>query len=137
MRSSSSPAESLRPSPTPDGVGPRRVGHGDAAVDATVPPRHRGPDSVNAADQPGNALHPPGHRPQRTADGRRQHRRGQPGAGPQAGDRAGELLTDDVLALAAEPRGTAGRRARRRRLKHEDVDWSGLLDAVLPPIASS
>ena len=49
-------------------------------------------------------------------------------------DRAGELLTDEVVALAAD---LAGRRAdvRAGGGSTEDVDWSGLIDAVVPPIA--
>jgi siroheme synthase-like protein len=47
-------------------------------------------------------------------------------------DRAGELLTDDAVVLAAE---LATRRAAVRAAggSTEDVDWSGLIDPVLPP----
>lgn len=48
-------------------------------------------------------------------------------------DRAGELLTPDVSVLATELA------ERRREIRAgggstEDVDWSGLLDAVIPPV---
>jgi siroheme synthase-like protein len=47
-------------------------------------------------------------------------------------DRAGEQLTDDVVALAAD---LAIRRAAVRAAggSTEDVDWSGLIDPVIPP----
>jgi siroheme synthase-like protein len=47
-------------------------------------------------------------------------------------DRAAEVLTDDVAALAAE---LATRRAAVRAAggSTEDVDWSGLIDPVVPP----
>ena len=49
-------------------------------------------------------------------------------------DRAGALLTDEVVALAAD---LAARRAAVRAAggSTEDVDWSALIDAVVPPIA--
>jgi siroheme synthase-like protein len=47
-------------------------------------------------------------------------------------DRAGDLVTDDVAALAGE---LAARRAEVRAAggSTEDVDWSPLIDRVLPP----
>lgn len=47
-------------------------------------------------------------------------------------DRAGELLTDEVVALAAE---LQARRAAIRATggSTEDVDWSPVIDPVLPP----
>jgi precorrin-2 dehydrogenase / sirohydrochlorin ferrochelatase len=49
-------------------------------------------------------------------------------------DRAGALLTDEVVALAAD---LAARRAEVRAAggSTEDVDWSTLIDAIVPPIA--
>ena len=51
-------------------------------------------------------------------------------------DRAGELLSDEVVELAAD---LSQRRAAVRAAggSTEDVDWSAALDAVLPPIAPS
>ena len=48
-------------------------------------------------------------------------------------DRAGTLLTDEVVALAHE---VAERRAEIRAAggSTEDVDWAAVLDAVLPPL---
>jgi siroheme synthase-like protein len=47
-------------------------------------------------------------------------------------DRAGELLTDEVVALAAE---LQSRRAEVRAggASTEDVDWNDVIDPVLPP----
>ena len=47
-------------------------------------------------------------------------------------DRAGALLTDDVVALAEQ---LAARRADVRAAggSTEDVDWSALIDPVMPP----
>ena len=47
-------------------------------------------------------------------------------------DRAGALLTDEVVALALD---LQARRAAVRASggSTEDVDWSGLIDPVLPP----
>ena len=48
-------------------------------------------------------------------------------------DRAGELLTDEVVALALE---LADRRAEVRAAgaSTEDVDWGQVIDAVVPPV---
>ena len=48
-------------------------------------------------------------------------------------DHAGALLSDEVIALAAE---LQARRAAVREAggSTEDVDWSGLIDPVLPPL---
>ena len=59
---------------------------------------------------------------------------GSPALASRLRDRAAELLTDDVVALAAE---LAERRAEIRVAggSTEDVDWSPLIDPVVPPPA--
>ena len=49
-------------------------------------------------------------------------------------DHAGRLLTDDVVALAAELASRASRRAAPPAARTEDVDWSPAIDPVIAPV---
>ena len=111
---------------------------GDAGVDATVAADATAAGIwVNAADQPADCSF---ILPAIARNGPLAVAVSTGGASPALArrlrDRAGELLTDDVVALAAD---LAAQRAAVRAAggSTEDVDWSAALDAVLPPIASS
>jgi siroheme synthase-like protein len=119
-----------------DGVRLVVTATGDTDVDATV-----AADAtvagiwVNAADQPADCTF---ILPAVARNGPLSIAVSTDGASPALArrlrDRAGELLTDEVVALAAE---LAARRAEVRAAggSTEDVDWSGLIDAVVPPVA--
>ena len=110
---------------------------GDATVDATVAADATAAGIwVNAADQPADcsfilpAIARRGPLAIAVSTG---------GASPALArrlrDHAGALLTDDLVALAA--RLAAGRaEVRRGGGSTADVDWSALIDPVLPPMES-
>ena len=107
---------------------------GDAAVDATVAADATAAGIwVNAADQPADCSF---ILPAIARNGPLAIAVSTGGASPALArrlrDRAGELLTDDVVALAAD---LAAQRAAVRAAggSTEDVDWSAALDAVAAP----
>ncbi len=117
-----------------DGVRLVVTATGDAAVDARVAADATAAGIwVNAADQPADctfilpaiARHGPVSIAVST-DG------ASPALARRLRDRAGALLTEEVVALAAD---LAARRAEVRAAggSTEDVDWSELIDAVVPP----
>ena len=119
-----------------DGVRLVVTATGDAAVDATVAADATAAGIwVNAADQPADCSF---ILPAIARNGPLAIAVSTGGASPALArrlrDRAGELLTDEVVALAAD---LAARRAAVRAAggSTEDVDWSAALDAVVPPIA--
>lgn len=109
---------------------------GDPVVDATVAADadERG-IWVNAADQPDDCSF---ILPAIARRGRLSIAVSTDGASPALArrlrDRAGELLTDDVLALAGEL-AERRREVRAEGGSTEAVDWAPLIDAVLPPAA--
>lgn len=119
-----------------DGVRLVVTATGDAGVDARVAADATAAGIwVNAADQPADCTF---ILPAIARNGPLSIAVSTDGASPALArrlrDRAGELLTDEVVALAAD---LATRRAAVRAAggSTEDVDWSGLIDAVVPPIA--
>ena len=119
-----------------DGVRLVVTATGDAAVDAGVAADATAAGIwVNAADQPADCTF---ILPAIARNGPLSIAVSTDGASPALArrlrDRAGELLTDEVVALAAD---LAGRRAAVRAGggSTEDVDWSSLIDTVVPPIA--
>lgn len=119
-----------------DGVRLVITATGDAATDAMVAADAAARGLwVNAADQPADCSF---ILPAIARRGRLSIAVSSDGASPALArrlrDRAAELLTDDVLVLAAELA------ERRREVRAEGgstelVDWSPLIDAVLPPPA--
>jgi precorrin-2 dehydrogenase / sirohydrochlorin ferrochelatase len=107
---------------------------GDPAVDAAVAADATAAGIwVNAADQPADCTF---ILPAVARNGPLTVAVSTDGASPalarRVRDRAAELLTDDVVALAGE---LAARRAAVRAVggSTEDVDWSELIDPVVPP----
>lgn len=107
---------------------------GDAAVDAAVAADATAAGLwINAADQPADCSF---ILPAVARNGSLSIAVSTDGASPALArrlrDRAGDLLTDEVVALAAE---LAAERAdvRAAGASTEDVDWSPSIDAVLPP----
>ncbi len=119
-----------------DGVRLVITATGDPGVDAAVAADARAAGLwVNAADQPADCsfILPAVARRQRlsisvSTDG------ASPALARRLRDHVATLLTDDVVALAAE---LAERRREVRAAggSTEDVDWSALIDPVLPPPA--
>ena len=116
-----------------DGVRLVVTATGDAAVDARVAADARAAGLwVNAADQPADCSF---ILPAIARNGPLSVAVGTDGASPALArrlrDRAGALLTDEVVALAAE---LAAARAEVRASggSTEDVDWSSRIDRVLP-----
>jgi precorrin-2 dehydrogenase / sirohydrochlorin ferrochelatase len=117
-----------------DGVRLVVTATGDPATDATVAADATSAGIwVNAADQPADCSF---ILPAVARNGPLMIAVSTGGASPALArrlrDHAGTLLTDDVVALADD---LAARRAGVRRAggSTEDVDWSDLIDPVLPP----
>jgi siroheme synthase-like protein len=117
-----------------DGVRLVVTATGDEAVDASVAADATAAGIwVNAADQPADCSF---ILPAIARRGRLAIAVSTGGASPALArrlrDRVGALLTDEVVALAED---LAARRADVRRAggSTEDVDWSALIDPVLPP----